>query len=205
MPTLCTCPALAFHCLKETCKSFSSSSICVHSDFTHAQSCLFQTDHILFFVFCASGNSIGLASALLISPNIVTTTQRLTTLVCDHNGPLDDLIWSLTCIYFTAIPQTWVYTIPAAVGAALAVVAFWWKRPPFPPSPSAQEKSQPFFRGVRKVVLCMSSGSKTIIQLFTLALCFTKYWFDWHSMYNNTSFEISTYNNVPFLFECFHD
>jgi len=45
----------------------------------------------------------------------------------------------------------WVYTIPAAVGAVLTVFAFWWKRPTTPPSPSAEQESYSFFRGVTKV------------------------------------------------------
>ena len=49
-----------------------------------------------------------------------------------------------------------VYTIPAVIGAVWTVFAFWRKKPPIPPAPSAQKESIPFFKGLLRVLTNVS-------------------------------------------------
>lgn len=49
-----------------------------------------------------------------------------------------------------------VYTVPAAVGAIMTVFAFWRKKPPIPPTASAQKENIPFFKGLLSVVTNVS-------------------------------------------------
>jgi len=108
--------------------------------------------------FASIGQMIGIAVSMLVAPYVVTTATELPTLM-------------------------WVYTIPTAVGAVLTVFAFWWKRPTTHPSPSAEEESYSFFRGVTKVATnrmfwlllvfwgCSSAVFGTLLTLLAQVLC----------------------------------
>lgn len=73
-----------------------------------------------------TANPLGIAVAFLASPQLVTHTKDVFTL-------------------------SWVYLIPAGVGAVLSVLTFWRNRPPTPPSLTAEHQQDSFFKGLKCV------------------------------------------------------
>lgn len=45
-----------------------------------------------------------------------------------------------------------IYTVPAAVGAVLAVFAFWRNKPAVAPAPSAHKTEIPFLKGLKQTL-----------------------------------------------------
>lgn len=93
------------------------------------------------------GNPIGLALALLISPQVVTSLDKFQILVSaafyvEVLGTLSDLL----------SPQHLIFTVPAVVGAVSTVVAYWRNKPATPPAPSAHRDPTPFLRGLAKAL-----------------------------------------------------
>lgn len=76
--------------------------------------------------FASVANPIGIAIAQLVSPYVVSSSNRLPTLL-------------------------WIYAIPAGITAAATIVAYWWKEPPVPPALS-KPRELTFLRGVWKTV-----------------------------------------------------
>ena len=84
-----------------------------------------------------TGNPVGLAIVQLATPFIVAATEDIVTM-------------------------TWVYTIPAAVGFVLALVAFWKNKPPTPPSSGTESDPEPFLKGLKQVHVCVSKCTHII-------------------------------------------
>jgi FLVCR family MFS transporter 7 len=88
--------------------------------------------------FASIANPIGLAVAQLASPYIVTSTEHLPRML-------------------------WIYTVPAGVATVVVAVAFWWSKPPLPPTATSDDNpSPPFFRGLWMTI---TNGSFWILML----------------------------------------
>ena len=62
--------------------------------------------------------------------------------------PIFQLSISLLCAH----TQLWIYTVPAGVAALLTAVAYWWNKPPLPPTLTSEDDLSPnFFKGLRMV------------------------------------------------------
>ena len=73
-----------------------------------------------------------------------------------------------SCQYLSSsllLVQLWIYTVPAGVATVVVAVAFWWSKPPLPPTATSDDNpSPPFFRGlwmVRMELVLSSSPLQT--------------------------------------------